>query len=94
MRKVTVRSDLLKRAGEALYGERWQSSLSRDLGVTDRTVRNWAAERNDCPDDVPSKLLDLLRHRGESMMKLTTAIEQHLGTDEKPLRVRPAAKQD
>lgn len=69
---------MLRRAGEALYGERWQSPLSRDLGVTDRTVRNWAAERHDCPDDVPGKLLHILRARGKSVAKLTTMIEQHI----------------
>ena len=37
------RSDILRRVGEALCGERWQFLVSRDLGVTDRTVRNWAA---------------------------------------------------
>jgi hypothetical protein len=34
---------LLRRVGEALYGERWQSALSRDLGVNDRTMRRWAS---------------------------------------------------
>ena len=33
--------DILHRAGEALYGARWQSELSRALGVSDRTVRRW-----------------------------------------------------
>ena len=75
---MTKRSDLLRRAGEALYGERWQSPLSRDLGVTDRTVRNWAAGRNYCPDDVPDKLLRILRDRGESVARLTAMIEEHV----------------
>lgn len=35
--------DLLRRTGEALYGERWQSALARALGVSDRRVRAWAA---------------------------------------------------
>lgn len=33
----------LETCGQALYGERWQSALARDLGVSDRTVRRWAA---------------------------------------------------
>lgn len=36
-------TDLLRRTGEALYGERWQSALARALGVSDRRVRAWAA---------------------------------------------------
>lgn len=36
-------SRLLIECGEALYGQQWQSALARDLGVSDRTVRRWAA---------------------------------------------------
>ena len=28
----------------AVFGERWQSALSRELGVPLRTVQRWAAE--------------------------------------------------
>lgn len=34
---------VLREIGEALYGPRWQSDLARDLGVSDRTMRRWAA---------------------------------------------------
>jgi hypothetical protein len=34
---------LLRAAGEALYGPRWQSELARELGVSDRTMRRWIA---------------------------------------------------
>lgn len=51
-------SRLLKRAGEALYGERWQSPLARDLGVADRTVRRWVDGSTDVPDGI---YLDLHR---------------------------------
>jgi hypothetical protein len=43
---VVVTPDQLKDKGRALYGERWQSALARDLGVTDRTMRRWLA--GDC----------------------------------------------
>lgn len=36
-------AELLERTGRALYGQQWQSDLARDIGVSDRTVRNWAA---------------------------------------------------
>lgn len=85
-------SDILKSAGEALYGERWQSPLSRDLGVTDRTVRNWAAGRHDCPDDLPARLLLILRERGESVKKLTALIERQVEQNEGNLRAGAARK--
>lgn len=34
-------SSLIRRAGEALYGPRWETDLARDLGVSDRTARKW-----------------------------------------------------
>lgn len=71
-------SDILRQAGEALYGERWQTPLSRDLGVTDRTMRNWAAGRHEVPVDVPDKLLTILRKRGDSMARLAARIEEHV----------------
>ncbi len=87
-------SDILRRAGEALYGERWQAPLSRELGVTDRTVRNWAAERNNCPHDVPEKLLKLLRARGEQVNGLTILISQHLDDLRKIGTTRPRRNQE
>jgi len=39
----TVTPELLRRVGQALYGERWQSALAHALGVSDRRVRQWAA---------------------------------------------------
>ncbi len=31
----------LREVGQRLHGERWQTALSRDLGVSDRRVRQW-----------------------------------------------------
>lgn len=79
---MTSRSEILRRTGEALYGERWQSRLSRDLGVTDRTVRNWAAERTDCPEYIPKRLLELLEIRSGDVGSLMILIENHIASQE------------
>lgn len=53
--------DLLRRSGRALHGERWQVSLSRDLGITDRALRYWLDGTNTVPvDEVLPKLLTIL----------------------------------
>ena len=57
-------SALLRAAGEALYGPRWQSDLARDLKVSDRTVRRWDAGQNDVPAGVWDELRALLKARG------------------------------
>lgn len=64
----------LRVVGEALYGRQWQRPLSRDLGVSDRTIRNWVAGQG-CPRDLPGRLLPILRQRDESVVHLITTLE-------------------
>ncbi len=54
---------LLRDAGEALYGPLWQSALARDLGVTDRTVRRWAAADYPIPHGIWYELKQILKQR-------------------------------
>jgi transcriptional regulator with XRE-family HTH domain len=35
--------DLLRQYGEAVYGDRWQAQLAREMGVASRTVARWAS---------------------------------------------------
>lgn len=55
---------LLIAVGQALYGERWQSPLARDLGVSDRTMRRWVAGQFPVPVGVRAELVTLLKERG------------------------------
>lgn len=68
--------ELLKLSGHALYGERWQTSLSRDLGVTDRTIRNWANGSVECPSDLAERLVPVLRSRGTALLDLIALAER------------------
>lgn len=51
-------SDLIK-LGEMLHGERWQTALSLDLGVSDRTMRYWVAGKHQIPQGAIDDLLIL-----------------------------------
>ena len=55
--------DELAAAGRILYGERWQTSLSMDLDVTDRTMRRWLASDWPIPDGVKGELQEILVKR-------------------------------
>ena len=68
--------DILRIADEALYGRQWQAPLSRDLGVTDRTVRNWAAGLSR-PDDLATRILPHLRARA-GHLDLVIALAERL----------------
>ena len=57
------RVEFLMDAGEALYGDRWQTAIARDLEVSDRTVRNWTARKFPIPEGVQHDILALLSAR-------------------------------
>lgn len=52
----------LEKVGRALYGERWQSPLARDLGVKYLTVRRWMTGKRRMPN-LEGELSKLLRER-------------------------------
>lgn len=65
--RAIVTDPNLKRAGEALYGDRWQSALARDLGVGDRRVREWVAGDRRIPPGVWADIAALLRDRRDAI---------------------------
>lgn len=68
--------DLLTKAGEALYGPRWQSELARDLDVDDRTMRRWVAGDSPVPSGVAVDLLRLLTERASDIDDLIPKIKR------------------
>jgi DNA-binding XRE family transcriptional regulator len=63
-------SDLLRRIGNALYGESWQASLARDLGVPRRTVQRWATGEARPPLTLRRNLARLVAARQDTLGKL------------------------
>jgi hypothetical protein len=59
-----VTPQILREAGEALYGRRWQCELARELDVADRTVRRWAAGSHPMPEGLSTELRGLLKSHG------------------------------
>lgn len=68
---------LLVAAGRALYGERWQTPVARDLGTTYRTVRNWLAGCHPTPVDLEPRLRRLLIARGSEIEALLVSISEN-----------------
>ncbi len=54
---------LLKRAGEAMFGNQWQTPLAEALGVSDRTMRRWIAGQSPLPDGVLADIEGVARKR-------------------------------
>lgn len=64
-----MKPDLLRVVGAALYGQRYQVEIARDLGVSYRTVSRWLA-LDAMPDDVPRRLRPILRTRLERVLQV------------------------
>lgn len=54
---------LLEEVGRAMYGDQWQTALSRDLSVSDRTLRRWASGASPTPHSVQATLRGLAERR-------------------------------
>jgi transcriptional regulator with XRE-family HTH domain len=65
--------ELLKAIGEALFGARWHAELAGALGVSDRTLRRWAAGQADIPAGIARDLAQIVRRR---RTELDRALEQ------------------
>lgn len=70
--------ELLKSAGIALYGERWQSDIARALKINDsRRIRQWMAGERPIPQGVFNDLKQLLESRKVEIDKVLLCIEQN-----------------
>ena len=68
--------DLLTACGEALFGPRWQSEMSRALAVDDRTIRRWVAGDSPVPVGVAVDLLRLLSERAAEIDDLIPTLQR------------------
>lgn len=68
-RNITLLTD----CGTALYGPLWQSELSRELEVADRTVRRWVSGDTPIPVGV---WIDLMRLMSERTLTLDELVER------------------
>lgn len=59
--------DTLADIGRALYGERWQTPLSQDLNVNDRSLRRWLNGEVPIPEAVEFEARVLLERRHDEM---------------------------
>ena len=70
-----MRNDL-EQLGLCLYGKGWQTALSRDYDVQDRTVRHWVSGRNSIPERI---LYDLISRCGSKFAQNALEIILSMG---------------
>ena len=58
--------ELLRSAGEALYGASWRAPLARDLGVSDRTIQRWLRGEYHIPQAIRLEIHSIcIKHSGQ-----------------------------
>ncbi len=72
------RLDLLIRAGEALFGPRWQSDLAREIGMTDRHMRLIVAEGSPVTDAHLAHLMRIVREHARKLEGVAAALEKEI----------------
>jgi hypothetical protein len=68
---------MLMQVGEALYGDRWQSDLSRAIGVSDRTMRRWIADPHEIPEGVWREISNLMLQRMVALENLRNEMNRY-----------------
>ncbi|HEE9631286.1 TPA: hypothetical protein R8E83_003567 [Escherichia coli] len=61
--------------GKVVYGDQWQSPLSRALGVSDRTIRNFISGRSRIPADLSLRLIVAMNTEMEKIKSAISIIE-------------------
>lgn len=70
--------DLLESIGQALYGERWQTGMSRDLEISDRQMRRWVAGAK-IPPGVFVDLMRIMQERAAILDDLAIVAKRYGG---------------
>jgi hypothetical protein len=71
---------LIADVGAALWGERWQTELSRALGISDRTVRNWVAGTSEPKQGVYMDLLRISEERAADLDEVITRVREAMNS--------------
>lgn len=90
---------LYVRAAIALYGEQWQADLSRDVGISERTLRRLAKGEAPIRQGMVEDLLILVRAKALQLRNIQIGLDRQLermmlGQDENDIRGRPSTSDD
>ena len=69
-KSTTRAAELLRRVGEKLYGQHWQTDLANAISVSDRSLRRWLSGQDDIPEGVWRDVRLLVGTRGIDLREL------------------------
>lgn len=65
----------LRKSGEVLFGQRWQTDMAKALKVDSRRVRQWVAGERPLPKTIDKEILTLLQQRQKKIEQLLDTFE-------------------
>jgi len=65
----------LRKSGEALFGQRWQTDIAKALGVDSRRIRQWVKGERPLPKTIDKNILTLLQQRQIKIGQLLNIFE-------------------
>jgi len=74
----TTVHELLVKAGEAMFGQSWQSDLGRALKVDRRTISRWSLAKQTPRPGVMIEARELVRNRMAQLAAIDQAITEWL----------------
>jgi len=77
----TPTSDLIRRLGQALYGEHFDADLANALGIAKRSVRHWRNGENEPQPGVWGELAELVAERRETLAGLAEELAQRVAAE-------------
>jgi len=60
----------LRKSGEALFCQRWQTDIAKALGVDSRRIRQWVKRERPLPKTIDKDILTLLQQRQRKIEQL------------------------
>ncbi|MXV43481.1 transcriptional regulator [Saccharibacter sp. 17.LH.SD] len=83
-KRLTI--DQLARAGQAAFGERWQTALANVLNVNSSRIRGVLAGKRLPPPGWTPEIIELLRRRSQECLDMERALENELNSGNAPDR--------
>jgi hypothetical protein len=75
---------LIRRAGRALWGVRWQQEMAAALQVNMRSCRRWSSGEQTPPETVIAELAQRLAQQQAELTQLQAAFAEYLERNRKP----------
>lgn len=75
---IKLTKEKLAQAGQALYGERWQTDLANALDIDNRRVRQWLSDERPIPDWLTGELIILLEKNSQQTAMLAGQLKKSI----------------